>query len=300
MNVILIGSNGFLAGQIGKYCNESKYNLIVYGKSIPQKYIFNEYQEIDLLNDSLNIEKLLYADIIIYAAGGGIQFHLQESRKNIYLLNLQIPLSLYTSLQDYSYKGTFVTFGSYFEIGENIKDKKFSEIEIIDNKSCLSNDYSISKFMLTKFISRSNPKIKYLHFILPTIFGEQESKLRLIPFTIDSIVNNSKLELTSGEQIREYIYVNNVVEIIFDSIYKNVKSDIYNIQATETYSVKDLVTKIYKLMNIEIPNEVFGKSTRIDERMKILKIDGSKLGSKLNSYPPGIKIEDIIFKYVNS
>jgi nucleoside-diphosphate-sugar epimerase len=144
-----------------------------------------------------------------------------------------------------------------------------------------------------------NPNIKYLHFILPTIYGEQESKFRLIPYTIDSIINNIKLELTSGDQIRQYIHVDNVVEIIFDSVYKNIKSDIYNIQASETYSVKELVAKIYKLMESEMPSEVFGRSRRIDEGMKILQIDGSKLSSKLKANHHNIKIEDVIFKYFN-
>jgi nucleoside-diphosphate-sugar epimerase len=298
MKVILIGSNGFLARQIGRYCNEAKYYLIVYGKSIPQTYQYNEYFKIDLLIHSFEIEKLLNADIIIYAAGAGIQFHLQESQKNIYNLNFNIPSTLYKSLQDYTYAGTFVTFGSYFEIGENRENKLFSELDILNNKCSLSNDYSKSKFKLTNFIYKSNPKIKYLHFILPTIYGEQESKLRLIPYTIDSIIKKTKLELTSGDQIRQYIHINNVVKIIFITVYNNINSDIYNIQASETYSVKDLVTKIYKLMNTELPVEVFGRSRRIDEGMKILQIDGSKLYSKLKGYPQNIKIEDVIFKYL--
>ena len=112
MKVVLIGSNGFLAKQIGKFCNEFKFELIVYGKSIPAEYQFIEYIEIDLLNNLPGIEKLLFSSVIIYAVGGGIQFHLKEFSNNIYKLNLQIPILLYRSLQENNYKGTFVSFGS--------------------------------------------------------------------------------------------------------------------------------------------------------------------------------------------
>lgn len=296
MKVVLIGSNGFLAKQIGKFCNEFKFELIVYGKSIPTEYQFIEYIEIDLLNNLPGIEKLLFSSVIIYAVGGGIQFHLKEFSNNIYKLNLQIPIILYRSLQENNYKGTFVSFGSYFEIGENNEFRKFTEIEIIKNQAHLPNDYSISKFMLTNFIHRTSPNLKYYHFILPTIYGESESRLRLIPYTIDSIINNKTLELTSGEQIREYIYINNVVEIVFECLINRIPSDIYNIPPTETYSVKDLVAKIYKFMNADLPIGIFGLSKRVDEKMKILQIDGTKLRNEIKSYS-GMQIEDILNKY---
>lgn len=298
MKVVLLGSNGFLASQIGKYCNEYKFELIVYGKSIPIEYHYNEYINIDLLNNFPEIEKLLPSDVIIYAVGGGIQFHLKELHKKIYTLNLQIPVLFYRLLQENDFEGIFVSFGSYFEIGENSEFKKFTEIDIINNQSYLPNDYSISKFMLTNFIHRTIPNIKYYHFILPTIYGENESRLRLIPYTIDSIINNKSLELTSGEQIREYIYINNVVEIVFESVINRIPSDIYNIPPTETYSVKDLVTKIYKLMNAELPIGIFGLSKRVDEKMKILQIDGRKLRNLIKSYSK-IHIEDILNKYID-
>lgn len=298
IKVVLIGSNGFLATQIGKFCNKKNYNLEVYGKSFPISYNYSEFYNIDLLTELPSIEKLLSSNIIIYAVGGGIQFHLKEARNNIYNLNFQIPTLLYRSLQEFNYAGTFITFGSYFEIGENTQFKKFTEKDILNNQLFLPNDYAISKLMLTNFIDRTSPNFKYFHFILPTIYGENESRLRLIPYTIDSIIKKEKLELTSGDQVREYIYINNVVDIIFESIENNLTSDIYNIPPTETYSVKDLVSKIYKIMNVELPSDIFGVSTRIDEKMKILQLDASKLLAKIEM-KPNILIEDTIYKYIN-
>lgn len=297
MKVVLIGSNGFLANQIGKYCNESNFELIVYGKSKPIHYLYNEYINIDLLNELPEIDKILSYDIIIYAVGGGVQFHLKEHLNNIYTLNLQIPIFLYRSLQEYNYQGTVITFGSYFEIGENNEFKKFTEIDILNNQSFLPNDYSISKSLLTNFIHRTSPTIKFYHFILPTIYGETESKLRLIPYTISSIINNKVLQLTSGDQVRQYIYITDVVEIIFNSIKNRIPSDIYNIPPTETYSVKELVKKIYILLNAELPTDIFGLSKRIDEKMKVLQLDGTKLNNEIKT-KPNTYIKDIINKYL--
>ena len=102
----------------------------------------------------------------------------------IYALNVAVPVKICNQLKQTGYKGVFISFGSYFELGENSDDHFFTETELLQSQRRTRSDYSISKRMFSRFISSVEMPYKTWHFILPTIYGERESAHRLIPYTI--------------------------------------------------------------------------------------------------------------------
>lgn len=296
MLVSLIGTNGLLSSSIGWFCNQKGYKLNTYGRSKSKYHMYDNFTEIDLLKEMLDIKKIAESDVIIYAAGAGIQFHLNENPDEVYKLNVSIPVQLCNSLKRTGFKGVFITFGSYFEIGENVFDKFFTETDLLQSQLKAPNDYIISKRMLSRYFSSFQAKFTFLHFILPTIYGETESNYRLIPYTLKSITENRDLSLTSGEQVRQYIYIHDVANILFNSI--NLTSGIYNVGGVEEFSVRQLVTKLFEFSNKDIPENIFGKAERVDTGMKILKLDGTKLSKSIN-YEATTKIAEVYYKYLN-
>ena len=296
MKISIIGTNGFLSSSIGEYCNQKDIILDMYGRSRPKKHSFNIYHKVDLLINEIPYDKIKNSDIIIYAAGAGIQSNLNESVNKVHNLNVLIPKKIINHLKKIDFSGVFISFGSYFEIGINNKSHSFTENELINSQNKLVNEYSKSKRIFSNFIFSNNFPFKFFHFILPTIYGENESVNRLIPYVINSAKNNKMLELTSGDQVREYIYIEDVIEIIVKSIYKKIPSGIYNVSGVESLSVKELVINLYKLLGKDITKINFGKSNRSDTEMKILKLNGTKLITSIN-YRPNIKISDIYERY---
>tara|TARA_B110000908_G_C10267775_1_gene466254 strand:+ start:263 stop:1153 length:891 start_codon:yes stop_codon:yes gene_type:complete len=296
MKISIIGTNGLLSNSIGRYCNENGIKIEMYGRSKPKRHDFNAFFEIDLLNEELSYEQIKSSDIIIYAVGAGIQSNLQESADIIYSLNVSVPVKIINELKIIGFSGSFVTFGSYFEIGENTENQFFTENELLQSQNRVVNDYSISKRMFSRFISSVEQPFKTWHFILPTIYGEQESAHRLIPYTINALKTNADIEFTSGEQVRQYIYIAEIAEIIMHSLNKNISSGVYNVAGTESLTVKELVTSLFNLFNKEVPESVFGKAKRTDTGMKILQLGGSKLYNAID-YNPHIKISDVYDKY---
>ena len=296
MVVTIIGSNGFLTKSIASFLNLRNCDIIIIGRSKPRTYNYKKFYKIDLSVDQIPYNDIYKSNIIIYAAGAGIQSNLNESSSLIYELNVLIPVKICKYLNMLEFKGSFISFGSYFEIGPNKLDHRYDELELIQSINQINNDYCISKRMITRFISSSNFCFKAWHFILPTIYGENESNHRLIPYVINSIKNKIKLKLTSGTQIRQYIYVDEIPKIIFKALNKRIKPGIYNIEGTETFSVKELVFSLYKLFNKKLDDKIFGKVSRSDTNMHILKLNGSKLVKKIN-FRPSIKIADVYEKY---
>ncbi|MHB9140357.1 MAG: NAD-dependent epimerase/dehydratase family protein [Paludibacter sp.] len=296
MKIAVIGTNGLLSDCIGRYCNKNNYQLTMYGLTKPEGHAYNSYNPVNLINEELNYNELIQSELIVYAAGAGIQSNLKENAALIYTLNVTVPVKICNDLKSNGYTGAFVSFGSYFEIGENQENHCFTEIELLQSQRKVVNDYSVSKRMFSRFIGSAEMPFKTWHFILPTIYGEKEAPHRLIPYTIHALKTNSSIAFTSGEQVRQYIYIDEVADIIFKAYTANISSGLYNISGTETLTVKELVTSLFAVYNRLLPDSVFGKAERTDTGMKNLQLNGQELQQAIG-YQPKIKINDVHDRY---
>jgi nucleoside-diphosphate-sugar epimerase len=297
MKIVLFGSNGLMATSFGICCNDRGYPLTVFGRTAPKYYEAQRFVEVDLVKDQFDFSQLLDADLIVYTASGGVQAHLKESTFSIYKLNLYVPVDIFNYLKNSGYKGVYINFGSYFEIGENQIDKAIDEVGIINSLLKCPNDYIVSKRMLTRFFSSITSPFKSYHFILPTIYGQRESKQRIIPYTLKAIRNKKEPIFTSGDQVRQYIYVDDLVAILFKVLELNIDAGIYNVPCTEEFTIKNLVRLLYSLHNLDMPEKVFGRMERYDVGMKVLQLDGRLLNEKLGDTCLRSKVKDVLHLY---
>lgn len=274
MTISIIGTNGLLANEVGLFCNNNLIQLISYGRREPSVHTFQEFKKIDLMTEEIDIAEASQSDIIIYACGAGVQSNLKDSVESIYNLNTYIPINISNTLNKIGYKGSFVTFGSCFEIGDNSKSIEFNEIDTANSMLDVPNDYCVSKRLLTKFVTSKQQTFKHLHLMLPTIYGEREAEHRLVPYTVSSIKRKESMQFTSGKQIRQYLYAGDVARIIFELIALE-KTGIYNLSGIETFSVRTLVEEIYKFYGLNTNEELFGKAERADVGMQNLQLDGT-------------------------
>ena len=296
MKIAIIGTNGFLSTAIAKYAIEKEWTLDMYGLDKPTQHSYAQFYPIDLVSGNLDVDKLCDADIIVYAVGAGIQSNLNESTDLIYALNVYAPVRLCNALKQTEYNGVFITFGSYFELGETGLQRPAKEEDIINAIAPAPTDYVVSKRMLTRFVSSYKHKYTHWHFILPTIYGPGENPKRLIPYTINAIRNGEELHFTSGEQVRQYLYVGDVAVAIEKAHDSQLVSGVYNLAGKETLSVRQLVLQILRVMDMEIPDECFGSASRTDVSMKSLVLDGHKIKNQIG-FEPKTQISQIIEKY---
>ncbi len=277
MKIAIIGTNGFLSTSIAKYAIEKGWSLDMYGLDKPIHHTYNHFYPIDLLQGDIDIEELSKSDMIVYAVGAGIQSNLNEGADLIYALNVNAPVRICNLLKQADCKGVFVTFGSYFELGESNLQRPATEQDIINANASAPTDYVVSKRMLTRFVASYKHDFRQWHFVLPTIYGPGENPHRLIPYTINAINNNVELQFTSGKQVRQYLYVGDVAEALDTAYSKSLPSGIYNIAGHETMSVQEVVMTICKILKRPIPTGCFGEVQRSDTSMKYLVLDGQRL-----------------------
>ena len=284
MKISILGTNGFLSNAIGKYANEQGWQLDMYGLDVPVAVRYDHFYPIDLKDKELDCDTMLKSDIIVYAIGAGIQSNLKEGTDIIYALNVEAPKTICGKLCKSGYEGVLVTFGSYFELGEADLKRPATEDDIIKANAPSPTDYVVSKRRLTQFVASYKHDFAHWHFILPTIYGPGENPLRLIPYTVDAIRKNEELHFTSGEQVRQYLYVGDVANMLNVAYLKSLPSGIYNIAGNETMSVWDIVRMIHSAFDKSISEEAFGAIQRADTGMKYLALSGDKLKNEIGNF----------------
>jgi nucleoside-diphosphate-sugar epimerase len=198
----------------------------------------------------------------------------EVTEETIYGLNTFEPIKVAIELEKNDFKGKFITFGSYFEIGGNTLEKNFLESEVAFSKGNVPNHYCNSKRMLSRYISGNLHKIHWFHFVLPTIYGPTENPMRLIPYLINAILNNEPIKVTSGTQLRQYIHIEDVIDLITKILSENVAGSIYNVAPNNSISIKELIETIFETMNYNAANVSI--ISRVDENMKYLALDTTK------------------------
>lgn len=296
MKISILGTNGFLSTAIAKYAISKGWTLEMYGLQRPNDHTCDMFHLVNLMDSEMDCTSLLDSDLIVYAIGAGIQANLKEGYNLIYNLNVTAPVTICNKLKELDYKGCFVTFGSVFEMGATTEQRYFTEQDVLTSLCPAPNDYTVSKRMLSSFVSSYKHDFTHWHFYIPTIYGAGENPKRLIPYVVNAIRNGEELHFTAGDQVRQYVHVSEVPRILDLALSKNLPSGVYNIQGSETLSVKEIVTKIHHAMGKEVPAGCFGSVQRADAGMKYLALDGSKL-KKAIGFVAEKSIEDTLNDY---
>jgi nucleoside-diphosphate-sugar epimerase len=299
MKIAIIGSNSFLAKNLALKISNGN-DLYLYGRHGDEKDFFiNKSAYIEFYHPftPLNLSELLIYDFIIYTASVGVQASNRPSNLLLYQVNLFIPIEIVTFLSDNNYKGKFMTFGSYFEIGANNSIKQFNEIEVIRSTGSISDSYCDSKRLLSNFYMNKQFHISWYHLILPSIYGPNENRKRLIPYVIDSIRSNSDPKLSSGKQVRQYLFISDLVDLINQIIITDVPADVYNVPCCEEFiKIKDLVSLIYDIMGQKQfeHNQILTR----DQGMAFLGLNTDKIKNVIPEWTPKIYLKEGIKKYL--
>lgn len=308
MKVLVIGSNGMLSVAFAKfYYGKDDVTVDVYGLDLPNGYKCDNYYSINLLEERINYSVIIQYDVIFYASGAGVQAALNTDSTLMYSLNVSIPIEITLQLKKQNYKGIFISFGSYMEIGLNEEDGKlFSENEVLCSSLPVTNDYGLSKRLFSRYMKDFRANFTFYHFILPNMFSEDDLKpgTRLIPYTLQYLIDYNagmisyEPKFSAGSQTRQFITLEEMIQTVSKSINKKIVSGVYNIGGGEFLSIRNLIERLFTIYNVPCKDSYFGKSVRRDGDIKSLCLDGTKLKNVLG-YLPNLKIEDI-FKYNKS
>ena len=267
--IILTGATGFLGSHLLNNINRKKYNVIILKRSFSDiwriKDVISQIKSYDI--DKVDIERVFNENKI----GGIIHLATDYGRKNnndiiqMSKVNIELPAQLLDLCTKY---------GIRFFINSHTST---------NNKYSL---YSATKSAFTE-IARyfiANYQVKFINMRLEYMYGEKDDYSKFVPFAIKSILEGKEIRATKGEQRRDFIYVQDVVDVylkVLDRL-ENIGDEMieFEIGTGESVSLKDFLGKIEekigKKANIkwgEIPyrkNEIFDSKADIKKAKKYL------------------------------
>ncbi|WKK86746.1 NAD(P)-dependent oxidoreductase [Marivirga arenosa] len=281
--VAIIGSTSFLAKKlIEKLAKEDL--VIEFWNRNPSKneFLFNYPNSIP------DVKVLASFDAILYLAGEGVQSNQKPSFENLYGINTITPINLIAQLRDLNFKGAFISFGSYFELGKTTASTAANEEDIIYSSNPAFNEYCKSKHLLSHFIQKQLDEelsFSLLHFIIPNMYGKGENENRLLPYVVKNIRQQSPLYLSHGAQVRQFLHVSDLTNFLCWRLRESkFESGIYNLGSKQIMSVATLVERtvgVAKKLGFELPKIEFGKAERLDAQASYLVLDDQKAKMEL-------------------
>ena len=142
---------------------------------------------------------------------------------------------------------SFVQIGSSLEYGtsnspqnENIKCNLKSIKSIYGKAKLLSSRYVINLFKKKNF--PSTVLRPYL------VYGPRQDVKRFLPITITGCIKNKKFPCSKGNQLRDFLYVDDAVEAVTKSLTnKNARGQIINIGSGKPRKIKNVIEKVKKI-----------------------------------------------------
>lgn len=283
MKVLVTGATGFIGQYVIEQLLEGNYEVIATSTTHKKAKLFAWYDQVEFIEYDIKDKghKNLYElfkkpDVAIHLAWPGLPnykelFHLEE--------NLPDQYRFVKNLIENGLKSITIT-GTCFEYG--MRDGLLKEYMITDPQ----NPYALAKDTLRKFLEQLENKVEFsLRWIrLFYMYGKGQSSKSLIPL-LDAAVENGEpyFNMSGGEQLRDYLKVEQVAEYIVKVALQNETTGIINCCSGKPISVRRLVEDYIseKRYNIKLN---LGHFPYPDYEPMAFWGDNSKLKAILNQY----------------
>ena len=125
------------------------------------------------------------------------------------------------------------------------------------------NDYSLSKAQFTDWLQKYSGQIQVVNLKIEHMYGLKDDVKKFLPWLINQMINGTDgINLTSGIQKRDFIYISDVVAA-YDLIIQKRKSlsswNAFDIGTNVFTEVKDFVLKIAKELEISYNTEIVSR-----------------------------------------
>lgn len=240
MKIFLTGGTGFIGSHFINRAHSQGFEIIALRRkgAIPRIKLEKEPSWLEGSLDENFSKKLTGCDVLVHFAAHSANPPYDDLEECLYW-NVTATLQLFNQAERSGIK-KFILSGSCFEYG-----KSGEEYEFIPTNAQLkpTSSYPISKAAASTILYgwSIEKKIKLQILRIFQVFGEGELDNRLWPSLKKSALNDEDYQMTGGEQIRDFIHVEEVVSKFLDSLkFKNVKNGIpkiYNIGTGEPKSV---------------------------------------------------------------
>jgi len=249
--VLITGGFGFIGSHLTKFLIEKGANVNIICLASTDKSLLANYLEkikifeIDIQDTSKIEEAVLQIqpDYVFHLASYGVN---SANQNPLLAANINIigSINLIKAISKIHCK-KFINIGTSSEYGDNLA----TENNILNPVDIYGSTKAAATLILHQ-LAREND-IDIITLRLFGVFGEGESPHKIFSYVILNILKGQNVKLTKCEQIRDYIYVENVVDAIIKAGLSPLKNEVINIASGNYYPLKHYIDLIFDNMNTD-------------------------------------------------
>ncbi len=299
--VLITGGAGFIGSHIVEKLLENNYNVIIIDnlssgsiENIPNSDTLKFYQ-LNIEKDDLELvfQKETPDYVIHLAAQTSVNFSISHPYYDANM-NVMASIKLLELCKKYNIK-KFITASSaaiygnpkYLPIDENHPTEPMSQ-------------YGLSKLTMEKYIKLSG--IPYIIFRFSNAYGPRQKSSKesgVVAIFNNAMKNNEPINIYGdGEQIRDFIYVEDIANICIKAINSNVENEIINFSTNKGVSLNQLFKVMKSLYNYTL-NANYLPERIGDIKNSILSNDKAYNLLKFTNYTKLEKGLEILANYID-
>lgn len=298
--ILITGANGFVGANLTRSLLKTGAELHIFTRKTSNKWrisdILKDLREYEVeLSDYQTLEKNILnikPEIILHtAAYGGYSFQTETGK--IIEANFMGTVNLINASKRIDFE-IFINSGSSSEYG--IKSEAMKESDMLAPLT----DYGTSKAAATLYcqaLAKSQGQaITTLRLFSP--YGYYEEANRLIPSVILSCMRGESPKVSSGEPVRDFVFIEDVIAAYMKAIENRskVRGEIFNIGSGSQNSVSSIIAEIIKLTGKDVsPDWGSLPNPRIEPPVWIADISKAK---KILNWMPAYKLEEGLKKTI--
>lgn len=282
------GGNGFIGSRIvGRLVSQGYWPSLLLRKNSGRERLLPilgkvKIFEADLRDKEsiLDILSKVNPDVIFHLAGNGVYSYNDMSVENIQSMigsNIYGTMNLLHAAENTNCE-SFINTGSCFEYGSNASP--FSEESILTPV----NMYGVTKVASTLFAQVFSKKSKFsLTTVRPfTVYGPGEDERRFMSTVIRQCLQGKNLSLTKQKIVRDYIYIDDVVDAYFSLIEFGGKlsGKIINVSTGKGTLLEDVAKTIIQKTKANVAIDLGSYPSRDGEVLSLVG-DAKKAGEIL-------------------
>ena len=294
--LLVIGGTGFIGSYI---CEEGlKRDMIVSSLSLNSKgsskninYIHSNITNLSEISNNIGGQQYDY----VINCGGYID-HSEYFNGGRQVINSHL-LGLYNIINtlNLSSVARFIHLGSSDEYG------LIAAPQLELNACYPISSYAYAKFSASKLFEFLGKYEGYNTSIIRLflVYGPGQKDNRLLPYLIKKLLDGEEVNLSPGNQLRDFCYIDDIVRGIFCCLEskKNINGEIFNLCSSIPISIKDVAIKTANLINADTLK--FGNiDYRRNENMELWGCNNK--ASDVFLWKPQVSIEEGLKNTINS
>ena len=282
--LLIVGGTGFIGRNVAREAINRRFQVSIISKNnCPKlkKIKGVEYIVVDITKKNellLKLKGKLF-DYVLNLGGYVDHTNYSSGGSGVYDTHFNGVRNLIDCLNKVGLKG-FLQIGSSDEYGNNTAPQNECQRELP------ISPYSLAKVSATHFFQMLYRTEKFPVIILRPflVYGAYQDGSRFIPQIIQGCLDNKVFSVSEGKQLRDFCFINDIVEAIFISLNcRKAFGEIINIASGIPVDIRSVVEEIQGIVGLGKPK--FGSVPYRDGENMELYADISKAKNILNWAP---------------